>query len=166
MTLIVEDGTGVANANSYASPAQRDTFFNNRGLALPTDANMLQAMDILEMETYKGIKTIVAAHLSFPITGSKDKNGTAHGDNTIPPEIINAQLWLSHYIQQGHNVGAVGTPQVKSEKADIVETEYAVSEYATTKLTFNDMPNAYNSIKHLLSTESAMSSWQGVTIRA
>lgn len=37
MTLVVEDGTVVAGANTYVTTAQADTFFENRGFTLWTD---------------------------------------------------------------------------------------------------------------------------------
>ena len=54
MALIVEDGSGLSGANSYASTAQADTYASDRGLTAWTgdtatkEAALIRATDYLE----------------------------------------------------------------------------------------------------------------------
>ena len=56
--LIIEDGSGVTNANSFVTSDDAAVFFNARDLDVPDDAMLLQAMDILIYLTYLGLSLI------------------------------------------------------------------------------------------------------------
>jgi hypothetical protein len=74
MALIVEDGTGRADAESYISESDADTYFANRGNEAWADvenkeAVLRQATDYLEQAYYgrwKGYKTTATQRLSWP----------------------------------------------------------------------------------------------------
>lgn len=72
-TLIIEDGSNVANANSYVDLAFAREFAESRGLELPTDDNelsvqILRSMDFIESyrSQYQGSKTNCDQALQFP----------------------------------------------------------------------------------------------------
>lgn len=44
ITIVVEDGSGVTNANSYVSVADARIYASNRGVELPLDDDELAAM--------------------------------------------------------------------------------------------------------------------------
>ena len=58
MALVVEDGSGLSGANSYATAAQADTYASDRGLSAWTgdtatkEAALIRATDYLEA-TYR-----------------------------------------------------------------------------------------------------------------
>lgn len=61
MTLIVEDGTGISNADSYASVAQLVAYAALYGKTIPSDDGtaeimLRQGMDFIESKKYKGKK--------------------------------------------------------------------------------------------------------------
>ena len=60
MALIVEDGTGIANANSYVSEQELADYLSARGLSVPEDANpvalIIRAMDYVESKDFRGSK--------------------------------------------------------------------------------------------------------------
>ena len=71
--MIVEDGTGIANANSYASTSYADTYFNDRGIAgwsgttLAKEQWLIQSTDYLETKGYNGKRIYPETQaLSFP----------------------------------------------------------------------------------------------------
>lgn len=73
MTIIVEDGSNVPNANSYLSLANIRTYASARGVTLsPVDATLeplvIKAMDYIESkrEYYQGMKTYPTQSLQFP----------------------------------------------------------------------------------------------------
>ena len=70
--LIVEDGSGVAGANAYASVATIEAYANARGITLNGDASVgaILAMDYIESkkQQYKGMPTYVPG-LAWPRGG-------------------------------------------------------------------------------------------------
>lgn len=69
MTLIVEDGTGVADANTYVSVADHITFCAQYGVTVDSGAaeiNLRVGMDFLETLDYQGRKEFTTNELSFP----------------------------------------------------------------------------------------------------
>lgn len=75
-TLIIEDGTGVANANSYVSVAYLVAYAADRGLTIPTSDTdkeifLLKAMDYLEGRRmdFQGAKANSEQALQWPRVG-------------------------------------------------------------------------------------------------
>lgn len=72
MTLIVENGTNVPNANSYLSLVDIRAYCTNRGVTLPVDALLepmvFKAMDYIESfgTDYQGMITYPTQALQFP----------------------------------------------------------------------------------------------------
>ena len=131
MALIVEDGTGLANADSYASVAFADSYFANRMtsnwdssdshkeilLRLATDH-----IDIVYGQRFKGAKSTLSQSLQFPRIGVA-VDGFDLAENVVPIEVqraccefalaANTQLLMPN-LTQG----------VKREKIDVIEIEY------------------------------------------
>jgi len=105
MSLIIEDGTEVANANSYTTDAELVAYALARGITIPAtealrDVLQIKAMDYLaslEMN-YKGIRVTQTQLLSFP-RFNVDLNGYILNSDTIPLELKNGQLELSLQVQ-------------------------------------------------------------------
>lgn len=125
MTIIVEDGTIVANSNSYASEAQLTSFALARGitLVLTEEQLLIQAMDYTESQKFQGGKATQDQSLQWPRTGVSI-DGFAIGTREIPKELITAQLTTAIAIDQGNSPEAVLTAGIKKEKVDVIETEY------------------------------------------
>lgn len=71
MALVVEDGTGVANANSYTSVANFQLYAQQRGLTVPSvgpdcEVLLIKAMDYLELILYKGYVKTSTQPLQWP----------------------------------------------------------------------------------------------------
>jgi hypothetical protein len=102
MTLIVEDGTGVVNANTYASDAALTTYAAARGIttlpALAADREVLliKAMDYLESQRFwfVGTKNLQANALQWP-RANAFVDGFALLVTAIPKELIAAQCVLA-----------------------------------------------------------------------
>ena len=133
MALVVEDGTGLANATSYDSLANLRAFALARGIELPADdaeAEVLaiDAMDYLEAHRarYQGSKTHPGVQaLQWPRTGVVLDCSYSLPDNVIPTELKQAQ---GHLMIEAFS----GTPLmpssdgrvVKREKVDVIEREF------------------------------------------
>lgn len=134
MALIVEDGTGLSNANSYVSVADARTWAADRGLTLPTDdavlsSYLIQATDFIgSYETqFKGERTVPATQaLSWP-RNCVDLFGVDLPNNVIPQQLVAAQVQAAVAI----TAGVVLQPNMQAsdyvirEKVGPLETEYS-----------------------------------------
>ncbi len=127
MTLIVENGTGVSNANSYVSVTDHVTYCANYGVTVTSqqaEINLRKFMDYIEsLEGYKGCKTVKTQVLRFP-----RKNicieGVLIDQNTIPWQLIKAQNEGALCIQNGVDKLAVRPIPIKTESFGPFSTTY------------------------------------------
>jgi len=161
MTLIVEDGTGKADAESYVSVADAVTYASNRGLTFPgtdvpgSEAALRRATAYLD-NTYRtrftGYRTHrrdqalewprVGAYVYIPnnssdmaYAGGYDPAYDYINDNVIPIEIINATCEAA--VRELATPGVLAPDldrgnAVKRLKAGSVEIEYGAAASATT----------------------------------
>jgi len=141
--LIVEDGSGVPNANTYNSlemadeyhrQSGNDAWFN--GTDSPSDdkraSALIRAAIILD-GTYKSRWPGRRTHgrnqgLDWPRTGAADVDGNEIADDEIPREILQAQneMALREYTNPGSlNPDVIETSRVLREKVGDLEVQYA-----------------------------------------
>lgn len=131
MALIIEDGTGVANANSYVSLVDARAWAALRGVSLPAvDADaevaLMKAMDFIEALRlrFSGSKTLSTQSLQWPRTGAT-LDGVALDDDAMPSELRSAQVQLA-IDSTSVDLQPTGTGQeVLREKIDVIEVQYA-----------------------------------------
>lgn len=142
MALIIEDGTGKADAQAYVDEAGARDYAALRGITLPADDNvvaalLLDATDYLEAfrSEYQGWKTWpnattdpvhVAQGLQWPRTGVYiDGNEVEFPGDAIPVELVKAQcqLVIEGFNGVKYNASTDGRV-VKRKKVDVLETEY------------------------------------------
>ena len=143
MALIVEDGTVVTGANTYATAETVDAYCDARLLTMTVgdvegdavsdedpeakDAAILRAMVYIESCNYKGVKTDRDNPLKWPRDGVDDIDGFAVDSDEIPQEVINAlsQAFYEEMTEPGSLQPSIGRDDlVKKEKIDVIETEY------------------------------------------
>jgi hypothetical protein len=109
MTLVVEDGSGVEDANTFASVEDLEAYATARGLTLPaTDAAkeklLILALDAIETleRTFLGMRTSATQELSWPRTDPCGEdgaitlsNGQVVAADAIPKQLIAAQCQLA-----------------------------------------------------------------------
>lgn len=130
MTLIIEDGSIVANANSYVSGSDIIDYAIARGITIEpamVEIYAIQAMDYLESKEYIGEEVKPGIQpLKWP---RKDViiNRREFPSDAIPTNIIRAQCQLCIYLQQGISLfpSDAGGEFVKREKIGPIETEYS-----------------------------------------
>ena len=86
MAFVVEDGTGLSNANAYLAVADADTYWEERGdtvwAALTTAAKqaaLIKATDYIEArfgQRFLGTKLLTTQSLGFPRDDLYDREGT------------------------------------------------------------------------------------------
>lgn len=141
MALIVEDGSIVADADSYNSEAELRDYATRRGVTLPVnDAELtvlaIKAMDFVESNEYrfKGERVDAAQSLSWPRSGVVI-NGFTIAKEAIPKQVKDLQCQLTidamTVALQPNGTGRVVTKQ----KVDVIETEYQIIGDGSVELT-------------------------------
>lgn len=132
--LIIEDGTGIANANSYVTYEDAVTYAEDRNkdvnLFIDEDATtgwLVTAMDYLQsIINYQGLTSYTDQFLLWPRTGVYIDNNLLD-KFSIPSQLKAAQIELALAQAGGINlfVNYQGTERlVKRKKVDVLETEY------------------------------------------
>lgn len=134
--LITEDGTGVADANSYASADEARAYATLRGVALPAAPGsgqdqveiwLVLATDYLESLSYIYYRATTTQALSWPRKRCFDTDFTGY---VLPDKLKAAQMQL--VIEQKNGVvlmpstpGGIDGQFVIREKVDVIETAYS-----------------------------------------
>lgn len=99
MTLIIEDGSVVTGANSYASIATVTTYCASMGYTAWAgtsitdalrEAAILRAMNYMEALPWNGVKTARDNPLSWPRYSMYDREGYAIDTDDVPQVVVNA----------------------------------------------------------------------------
>lgn len=146
MALEIEDGSGKANSVSYATVAELDAYATARGETLPAtepekERLLIDAVEFLESQTYKGERKTRAQALQWPRTGVYI-DGFYIPDTEIPRELKNAQLQAAIDSQ---TVDLMPTANAETQGAVVEETvEGAVSvKYAEPKASMGSLVGPY-----------------------
>jgi len=132
MALIVEDGTGLATAESYVSVAAADTRMTNLGntnWALLTTAEKEQALrraTAAMLQSYRerwhGVRMTSTQALDWPRSGVV-VDGYSVASNAVPVDVANACADLAFKAAAGDLTPDL-TRGVVREKVGPIETEY------------------------------------------
>jgi hypothetical protein len=136
MTIIVEDGSGVTDANSYTSLADFRAYAELRGLTIPADDPAAEALLIRAADVMNGIKwlpgdslehkTYPDAYLAWPRTDVWLR-GNLLASDAVPREIVYGQMALAAEIMADDAAPpetAVG-PVILERVEGAVTVEYA-----------------------------------------
>jgi len=125
MAIVVEDGTGLATADSYLSVAGMTTYVaafmrGNVAWSGATTANQeewlregTQALDLLFAARWRGVRSNELQALAFPRRGIKDNDGFTVDADTLPTKIANA---CAEMTWRAMNVGGEDTTTGDSTK--------------------------------------------------
>jgi hypothetical protein len=139
MAFVVEDGSIVANANSFVSVAEANAYHTDRGNSVWTgddavkQAALIKATDFIQQKygcQWKGYKVDpIRQPLDWP------RAGIDYVDyQTIPEKLKNAVCELAlEALSEELNPSLERGGAVKREKVDVVEVEYMDSASSTTK---------------------------------
>lgn len=134
MALVIEDGTGVASATSYATVAETQAYATAHGVTLADAAvveqRLLDAALYLESLSWKGERAHPNTQaLAWP-RRCVEHDGRQFADDAVPPAIARAQMQLVLELTAGillwesSSAVAKGKKQVKRRKVDVLETEF------------------------------------------
>jgi hypothetical protein len=130
MALIIEDGTGKDDAQSYVTAAEARAFAALRGITLdatdgPVEILLMRAMDYLEALDYIGTRSQADQALSWPRADADPTGDGALPADQVPQRVKNAQMQLAVEAQGQDLMPSGDGRQVLKEKVDVIETQYA-----------------------------------------
>ena len=130
-TIIVEDGTVVAGANSYVTEAELATYATDRGVTLTaaTDVLLIKAMDYIESLSFTGTKFSEGQPLQWP-RSNVYIDGFYFVPTIIPPALQTGQIATALAIDSDNGPLATVGRSTKREKVDVIEVEYMSSAAA------------------------------------
>lgn len=141
MAIVVEDGTGMANSNSYASETELDDYCDERAITLAdgdAEAALIRASSALDgayRMSYPGYRTLSRDQaMEWPRTAAYDYEGVMIDASTVPYEIKHATFEMA--IREVAEPGIM-TPDlerggfIRRMKAGSVEIEYGGSNNQT-----------------------------------
>jgi hypothetical protein len=130
MALTKEDGTGVANANTYVDDAEYVAFAAARGRTIGVDAptrekELILAMDFVESHRtrFQGIKILSTQALQYPRTPVYI-DSYLFPSNEIPVELKNSQMEAAAIVNSESLLKTGSTNNVQSEKVDVIQVTY------------------------------------------
>ena len=159
MPLVVEDGTIIANANSYISLADARAFLQSIGYDLDAtdsvaESQLLKSMQAIEGMNFNGYRVGSAQSLGFPRVGIAI-DGIAYESTNIPAQLPQAQSLLAYAVHNGDDFTATKEAAIVREKIDVLETEYKPST-AKTGVSIYDLPLVMAKLSPLLTSGLSM----------
>ena len=128
MALIIEDGSGVANANSYVTAQQWDDWATARGISHTHSTNhieefILTAMDYIEAQNFIGRKATDAQSLQWPRTEVYIDSYSVNSDE-IPKELKNSVYEVTRTVSDGNFALSARDRQTTQEKIGDITVTY------------------------------------------
>lgn len=131
MALIIETGSIVNGANSYATAAEFDLYLSDRGLAVSQsesekEALLINASDnLLSYERrYLGVRVNAAQTLSWPRTEAYI-HGFLFDYTSIPDDIKKAQMQLAYEsISTAIDTNATGREVIEQEVPGVIKQKF------------------------------------------
>jgi|CXWL01.1.fsa_nt_gi hypothetical protein len=109
MAITVEDGTGLANANTYATWAELGTYFTARGIVTTGktqsqwEGYLVQATDYIDRHwQFQGIRLTATQALLWPRSYIYDDRGTAI--TGLPLPVKNAAIEYAYQLSLGNTL--------------------------------------------------------------
>ena len=136
MTLIVENGTVVTNADSYVSVTDYTTWAAARAIeydASAVEAQILRAMDYIETLRFIGQKSTKGQALQFPRVGVVI-DGYELAYNEIPTQLKRAVYESVKAESEGASQLANIERRTLSEKVGEIAVQYAENSDSTTSV--------------------------------
>lgn len=130
VAIVVEDGTGAAGANAYASVAEVRDYFAvvpdaATFLALNDDAlggYIVYATRVLDQKTmWKGYRTTTTQSLDWPRTYAYDKYDQPIATDVVPEQVKAVTAELARWLQNNDPADGQDVTNLKQITVDVVE---------------------------------------------
>lgn len=133
MAIVVEDGTVVANANSYVSEAELTTYATARGVTITgnTEQLLIKAMDYIEGLDFIGVKYSLDQALQWPRVNVVI-DSYLQDITTIPTQLKNGLMETALAIDAGNEPLSNLEREQQSVKVGDISVTYSSGANATT----------------------------------
>lgn len=138
MAIVVEDGTNVANANSFVTLAEYTAWADDRGINVPpspaSEQNLIKATDYINTlePQFSGERLYDDQPLAFPRT-LQYIHGILVADGNIPKEVKVLQYTVAYALSLGIELFPMtGERAVKRKKVGPLETEWFDNDISPT----------------------------------
>lgn len=124
--------TVTVGTNSYITEAELTTYATDRGITIATAAKSIliaKSMDYLEIQNYKGYKTVSTQPLQFPRVLCE------YDSSAVPNEIKTAQIVACLLIDSGEDLNPTLGKTTIREKIAEIEVEYRDNSTETKSFT-------------------------------
>jgi hypothetical protein len=128
MAFTVEDGTGLAASNAYASLAEFETWAEDRGVDISAlsdeqvQKGLMDAAVWIDAHKFVGEILSLAQALSWPRTGAYDDQERLQSG--VPDRVKLASYELAYQDATGDGLNAPLEAPVASEKVDVIAVSY------------------------------------------
>lgn len=132
-SLVVEDGTGLPNANSYVSVSEADdiliTNIHNTAWAALSDSDkeklLAWATRLVDTKaTWYGHKTSSTSGLRWPRCGVTSKDMVVIPDNVIPENLKEAIAEMARYLVEVDRTVEQSKDGLESLKVDVIDMKF------------------------------------------
>lgn len=140
MALIIEDGTGKTDSQTYVSADDLTAYALARAITITAaddtakEALLITAMDYIESQNFKGDKGSAEQALQWPRLNVKIDGYYVDSDE-IPQLLKDSQMEVALSVDGGTNPMANEERTTKREKVDVIEVEYSDNALSKTYLT-------------------------------
>lgn len=134
MAITVEDGTGLSTADSYATVAEADAYFDIipgfsetwSDLSATTKENWLKlSTRVLDARTnWEGTKYVEDSALRWPRSGVVDRDGISVATTVVPTPVKHAVFELVRILEAEDITSGQDIERLKFLKVDVLELEY------------------------------------------
>jgi len=134
MVLIVEDGTGLTTANTYATEAEADAYFEIIPVYSVTWAaySATEKEDLLRFATrvldarsnFEGYKQVDASSLRWPRKCVYDRDGVLVATTIVPTPIKDATCELARILDTEDITTGQDIERLRKLVVDVIEIEY------------------------------------------
>lgn len=139
LTLIKEDGTGKADANSYATAADSDAYHEGHlyasawtgATAGKKDAALVMASRLIDSEwQFNGVKASATQALQWPRSDcpDPDADGEAVADDVVPRPVLSATCELARELLIQDRTAAVPGEGIVATWTDTGGTKYSKTD--------------------------------------
>lgn len=135
--MIVEDGTGLANSDSYISLVDAESYIaSSFFIGEWSDLNSTQKENLLKTSSmyldsfysWYGEKAVETSGLRWPRSGVEDADGISISSSTIPNKIKWATVEMAIYLASSNLLEESDSRGIDSVKIDVIEITFNSSE--------------------------------------
>ena len=135
MPLIVEDGSGLSDSNSYVTVSEADDYFLNHPYYADNWSGLTNKESFLEaasaqldaLVVWKGFLVYGTQAMGWPRNGVIDDEGRIIPADVVPDRVKKAVFELAFHLSRGDPYAASSSEGIDRLKIDVIELQFSGS---------------------------------------